>query len=246
MYENILFELGLTKNEIKVYLALLKGGKSQSGKIVKESKVSSGKIYESLHKLQEKGLIESTVENGIKRFMASNPESLLLYMNEKKSQIENKTKELEKIIPQLKSQFSFNKIEEGVFLIKGFRGIKPIIYETLNKCKSEIKVQGIRSSKESKYNIFWQHWHAERVKLKINAKVIFSDKGSNYWNFFQSLPFTKTRAITSISPSAIMIIENNVFIFSYEEEFTCVHIVSLTIAKSFSTVFESLWMISRK
>lgn len=245
MYENILLELGLTNNEIKVYLALLKIGKSQSGKIVKESKVSSGKIYETLHKLEEKGLISSTVENGIKQFMASNPESLLLYMNEKKDKIEEKTKELEKILPLLKSQFSFSDIEEGVFLIKGFRGIKPIVYEAL-KCRKEVKIQGIRSSKESKYNIFWQHWHTERVKLKINAKVIFSDRGSNYWNFFKNLKFTQTKAITSISPSAIMVIENNVFIFSYEEEFNCVHIVSPSIAKSFSAVFESLWLISKE
>ncbi len=246
MYESILLELGLTVNEIKVYLALLKIGKSQSGKIVKESRVSSGKIYESLHKLQKKGLIELTVENGIKRFMASNPESLLLYMNEKKNKIEEKTKELEKIIPSLKDLFSYNNIEEGVFLIKGFRGIKPIIYETLKDCKNEIKVQGIRSSKEMKYNIFWQHWHAERAKLKINAKVIFSDKGSNYWKFFKNLNFTKTRTITSISPSAIMVIENNVFIFSYEDDFTCVHIISPNIAKSFSGVFDSLWLISKE
>ena len=80
MYENLLSEAGLTQSESKVYLALLKLGKSQSGKIVKEANISSGKIYEILEKLSEKGLVETVTENGVKQFIASDPKTILDYI----------------------------------------------------------------------------------------------------------------------------------------------------------------------
>ena len=44
----LLEEIGLTKSEIKVYLALLELGSATSGPIVDKSGASSSKIYEIL------------------------------------------------------------------------------------------------------------------------------------------------------------------------------------------------------
>ena len=54
-YENLLRDIGLTDNEIKIYLTLLKLGISTSSKIVENANTSSGKIYETLNKLFNKG-----------------------------------------------------------------------------------------------------------------------------------------------------------------------------------------------
>ena len=53
MDETLLEKLGLTKGEIKVYLALNKLGESSIGPIGKESKVSKSKMYDILDKLIE-------------------------------------------------------------------------------------------------------------------------------------------------------------------------------------------------
>ncbi len=245
MYEELLLESGLTQNEIKVYLALLKIGKSQSGKIVQESGISSGKIYETLNKLLDKGLIEATQENGIKQFQATNPESLLMYMQERKEKIDLQTNRLEKILPELQKIRNYELPSEGVFLIKGMRGIKPLVYEILEKARSETKVMGVSSSKNKVYNTFWTHWHQERVKQNKKGRILFADKGSPYWKFFKGLKCTEIRSITSLSPSSIMIVDEHCFIFSYEEEFTCIHIVSPAIAKSFDSFFESMWKMAQ-
>ena len=49
-------QIGFTKSEIKIYLALLKLGSSTTGPIITESKTANSKIYEVLEKLIEKGL----------------------------------------------------------------------------------------------------------------------------------------------------------------------------------------------
>lgn len=245
MYENELIQAGLTQNEAKVYLSLLKIGKSPSGKILQDSQISSGKIYETLQKLINKGLIEVVIENGIKQFQASSPESLLLYMKEKEQQVIEQTKHLETIIPQLKQIKSLEEINEGVYYIKGLRGVTPIVYDALNHTKNPIKIMGIRSSKNKMFNTFWLHWHAERSQQQKKAQVLFTDRNTAYWQSFKQMNYTNTRSITSLSPSAIMIIDNHSFIFSYDEEFTCINILSPAIAKSFSSFFDSLWVIAQ-
>ena len=245
-YEKLLKDAGLTINETKVYLTLLKIGKSQTGKIIKKSKIASGKVYETLGKLIDKGLVEVVIKNGVKQFIASDPESILLYMEEKKNNIIKQTKDLTNILPELKKIREMEIPTEGVYLIKGFRGIKPIVYNALKKSKKHIKIMGVRSRKDQKYNLFWRQWHNERTGLKKKAQMLFTDKNTSYWKFIQTLKYTEVRHNQGVSPSSMMIIDNNSFIFSYEKEVTCIHIISEDIAKSFSLFFENLWGTGKK
>ena len=87
MYEEFLEGTGLTRNEAAVYLTLLQIGKSKASKIIKDSKVSSGKIYETLEKLSTKELVKSIIENGVKHFIANKPESLLDYLKQKEIEL---------------------------------------------------------------------------------------------------------------------------------------------------------------
>ena len=130
-------------------------------------------------------------------------------------------------------------------LIIGLRGIEPIVYNSLKKGK-EIRIMGVNSSKEEKFNNFWMHWHNHRVSLKKKVKIIFSDKNTKYWRFFKKLKFTEVKEILHFTPSAILIIDNEVFIFSYEDKFTCIHILTKSIASSFSQFFDDLWKISKR
>ncbi|MBI2666554.1 TrmB family transcriptional regulator [Candidatus Woesearchaeota archaeon] len=241
MYENLLSSLGLTQNEVKVYLSLLKQGKAKSGTIITSAGISSGKIYATLAKLVSKGLVEVSSENGVKVFHATDPESLLLYLQEKEKELSQEREKLQNIIPELKKLHLFAAPEEGVFMIKGFRGIKPIVDEVLQKSTDEFKIMGVRSSKKKNFNTFWMHWHKERARLGKKAKILFVDKNTSYWDFFQKLKHTQTRILSSITPSAFMIVGNHSFLFSYEEEFSCAHIISRPIAHSLSSFFDDLW-----
>jgi|SRR3989344_1976055 len=246
MSEKLLTEAGLTLNEAKVYLSLLKLGKAPSGKIVTEARIAGGKVYETLYKLVDKGLVEIIVENNIKQFIAADPQSLLLYMEERKNELSQQAEKLAEIIPDLQKIKYLSETPENVYLIKGFRGIRPLVDATVLKAKGEFLIMGVRSSKEAQFNIFWQHWHQARVKQKKKARLLFTDKNTDYWDFFQKMGFTQTKTTFSLSPSSIMVIDHQTFIFSYDQkEFTCIHIVSESIAKSFASFFEGLWKIAK-
>ena len=225
---------------VDLYLTLLDIGKAKSGEIVRSAKISGGKIYETLYKLVDKGLVKIIIENNVKYFIANKPETLVSYLNEQEKEIKNKKQDLVKLLPKLNEISEKNKFHENVSLIKGLRGISPIVYEQLKK-GNEIMIMGVRSSKKIQYNNFWRNWHKERIKLKKEAKILFSDRNTKYWEFYKKLKLTKIKSISNLTPSAVMIIDNHSFIFSYEEEFTCIHIISKQTATSFRDFFNSIW-----
>ncbi len=247
VYEELLEGSGLSKNESLIYLALLRIGRAKTSEIIKAANISTGRIYETLSKLITKGLVKSVSENGVKYFIASNPVSLIRYVEEKERDLHDKKEKLERIIPELKSISPYPELD-NVSLIKGIRGIEPIFYDVALKA-DEIKIMGVRSGKDPRYNIWWKNlwkrWSIERLNKKAPLKILFSDDKTDYWRHYNNEKYAQVRVNKSISPSAVMILGENVFIFTYEEVMSCVHIVSKPIALSFSGFFESLWNISK-
>ena len=66
MVELKLKDIGLTDYESKVYLALLEIGEGTSGEIINKAGIHTGKIYEILASLKNKGLISEVIVNNIK------------------------------------------------------------------------------------------------------------------------------------------------------------------------------------
>ena len=132
--EKILEEIGLTKGEIKVYLALLKIGETTTGKIIEEAQISSGKIYEILEKLSSKGLVTHVVKEKTKHFSAVSPNRILDFLHERENILKQKEDDLIKELPNLLAMENASKIKYGTRLFKGIRGIQTAIFETFALC----------------------------------------------------------------------------------------------------------------
>ncbi len=76
MDEQILEEIGFTRNEIKIYLALLKLGASTTGKIIESTGLHRAIVYDTLEKLLKKGIVSFVIQNNRKVFKAYDPERL--------------------------------------------------------------------------------------------------------------------------------------------------------------------------
>ena len=85
--EKVLEEIGLSKNEAKVYLSLVYLGCTTAGKIAKHSKVPRPNVYDALERLQEKGLVSYVMKDDKKHFEASDPNALMNILKEKESKL---------------------------------------------------------------------------------------------------------------------------------------------------------------
>ena len=140
MNTQILEEIGLTKTEIKIYLALLKLGQSTTTNIIREAEINASKVYEFLDKLIQKGLVSYVIKANKKYFTTTNPKALREFLYEKQKKIQKQRQEIDKIIPKLniikseKKDIIKSEIYEG---LKGLKSIYEKILTNLDKGETQ-------------------------------------------------------------------------------------------------------------
>ncbi len=240
-------KIGLTRNESIVYIALLRIGTSKSGEILIQSKLNSGKIYEILESLKEKGLVSESVINNIRHFTSAPPSQILEYLHRKKDDLEQDEDIIKKALPEL------DKIKNTPFkgaravTYTGFRGIMTGANEALEAMKEgeDIVAMGITAKKDIKYNEFWKGWSTKRIDRKINCRHIFSER-SEYSEAFKRMKYTQVRVLTGITPVAVDIFgERIVKIINYEEPASTTLIYDKNTAISFRNFFDQLWNLAK-
>jgi sugar-specific transcriptional regulator TrmB len=122
--EQTLRKVGLSSNEAKVYLALLRTGSSKAGGISKEAGINRTSTYDSFRSLLEKGLISYVIIGKVKWFQASDPRNLRVFLK-------NKIEVLDEAMPQLSRIHSSEKLKESVSLFKGKKGVKTVLKDII-------------------------------------------------------------------------------------------------------------------
>jgi len=246
MDTSTLENIGLTKSEIRVYLALLELGPSTTGKIIEKSDVASSKIYEILNKLIMKGLANYILRGKIKYFEASDPTKIIDYIKTKKKELEIKENEIRDLLPKLLLKKSA-KIKQEAKIYKGINGLETAFYDALDLLNKgdTFYVYGIPKRSE-KTNLFFVKWNMERAKRGIKGKLLFNESAKGE---LQTLP--KNNPLSEIKylqenlvmPAAINIFKHRIIIFpsETEKEPLLVVIDNKEVAESFMQQFDILW-----
>ncbi len=250
MNTQILEEIGLTKTEIKIYLALLKLGQTTTTNIVREAKIHASKVYEFLNKLIQKGLVSYVIKSNKKYFSVSDLESLKELLREKKQKIKEQEENLNKILPQLKA---IKKSEKDIIkseIYEGLRGVKSIyekILLTLNKGETQYIIGAPRIGNE-RIEGFLMEWHKKRIKKGIRCNYIYDSNVRDYGKVREQMPLTQVRYLPKniISPVWIEIFKDNVII-AHIKGFNAILflIQDKEIAKSYLDYFKLIWKVSK-
>jgi sugar-specific transcriptional regulator TrmB len=240
-------KIGLTRNESIVYLTLLKLGTSKTGSILKNSGLNSGKIYEILESLKVKGLVSESVINNVKFFSAAPPSQILNWLDIKKEDVAKDEDIIKKELPQLEILRKEGVKEVKSVTYTGFRGFKTAVEEAFSTTQEgdEILGMGITSKKEKKFNDFWLKFGEERVKRKIKAKNLFSER-SEYVKSYEKIKLTENRVLQGVTPVTVDIFgKDKVLIFNYSEPTSCILIYDENTAISFRNFFYQLWKTAK-
>lgn len=117
-HNKILENIGLTQNESKLYIALLRSGCSTADAAAKESTIHRSNSYDALERLVKRGLASTIVKNNKRYFQAADPECLFSLLKDKESR-------LKEILPTLGLNKSLSRLSK-VQVFEGLRGIKTI------------------------------------------------------------------------------------------------------------------------
>ena len=244
----ILEEIGLTKSEIRVYLALLKLGSSTKKAIVKEAKITPSKLYEITDKLIEKGLVSYVRKNKVMHFSAAPPEQVLDFLDLKKQKIAKQSDDFEKLIPQLKSLTKDQEPEVEVY--KGWKGMRTAYQMMLRELKKgEVDyVIGATSGEDvNAASRFFESIHRQRRKKGVVLKILLNETDQEWaLSILREPRFDKVRLIKHASPSEVNIWKDNVMIIMLTKVPVLTLIKNKHAADSFRNYFDVLWKGAKK
>lgn len=242
--EKIIHDLGLTKNETKLYLTLLKIGSATAGEITERSGIHRRNVYDSIERLMEKGLIGFATINNRKYFRAEEPERFFSIIDEKSAELEKQRKALKEVIPKLMPPVS--SIKQDVRFYKGREGLKTV-YEDILKTRKNYIGYGPGEEVENLLKSYLNQYISKRIKLKIRAMLIYNKLSKSKW--FVKNPLLEIRYLPDqyISHAALRIYGNKIAIMLFsEEEPIAIVIENKSIAEGYRKYFEVLWNAAEK
>jgi len=237
--EKVLEEVGLSKNESKIYLALLELGSVTVTQIADKTKLHRSNVYDALERLISKGIVTYIYVNDVKHYQATEPENLLNLVKEKELH-------LTQIIPELKLLHGLSKTKPRAQIFEGMPAFKLACYELL-KYGKPLYMIGI--PKDVPYRV--RHWidnfHRERIKRKIEFIHIYNHGAKERIKYLNTLPYTKARCLPEKydSPVSILSCGEDVLIVMWDvEPLLFVRVHNPNFSKSFSKWFNLMWELA--
>lgn len=242
--KNQLTTLGFSSKEASVYLALLELGPSTTTEISRRAGINRTTGYDILESLSSDGLVNPIGETKIQKFVAENPDKVIVFLENKIKQGEERLKQAYNLLPEL---FSLYNTEEKP-KIKYYEGVEKIkeVFEDTLTAKVEIVgyavgTDAFQAVGEEYLRDYFKRRVEKNIKVRVIApddpdtlKVTAHDKEELRESFV--VPRDKFYFTTETN-----IYNNKVLIMSWKEKFA-VLIESKEIADAQKKVFELAWL----
>jgi len=240
MYTSILQDIGLAKNEARIYETLLELGESPVGKIAAISKVHRRNVYDSLKRLVEKGLVFEIIQSTESHYSAVEPHKLLEILEEKQ-------RSLSKILPELETLHSSKPRPQEVYIYRGIEGWKNYLRDVIRigkdvfviGAKAQLNSRRLRSSLQ----LFKQD--LKRNNIHFHALYDASVQGTEHVGFLdEDYRFLPKKYNT---PCTIAILSDRIIEFSgitvgdFKEDVAFTVIVNQEIADAHRSWFQFMW-----
>jgi sugar-specific transcriptional regulator TrmB len=238
--EEALEGIGLSKNEVKVYLALLDLGHSTAGSISEMAKIHRTNVYDALERLIEKGLVTYIIEEKTRFFDAVNPNRLYDILKEREVKLKG-------ILPQLLLTRKFAKEHGKVNVYEGVNVFYSIL-ETFLTLKEPIYSVGIPPEAPKMMGPIINEFHKKRIKSKIHMYHIYNDDARERCLEINKLKFTEARSLPNVfaSPMSINICKDHVVLVPWTHHALIIKIKNSEIADAFHQYFKILWNTAKK
>ncbi len=239
-----LTELGLSKNEAKVYLALLELGPTTTGPLIKKSKLYRVMVYDTLEHLLQKGLVNYSLQRNRKVFQAESPQQIVELLKNKELLARSVANQLQKIQAE-------KPLEKGALVYEGWKGIKAAqenyFKEMKLKAGGEYLMVGASRSLHKKLDAFFNYFHERRTKIKIPAKLLFNENNRQFGQLKRKYIPVQIRFMPQkiITPSWVSMYKDMVLIGVAEEEPMAFFIKNKAVAESYQQYFYFMWEQSR-
>jgi sugar-specific transcriptional regulator TrmB len=239
MHEQQLKELGLTDNEVKIYLILLEHGMMNPSEISQKLGLHRGYVYDALERMQEKEVVNVILKTNKKFYQATSPQNLIELL---KFRLES----FEKAVPDLMKLATLKKEETKVELHRGKRVYRVLIKDMVSTLKKNdvAYLVGIDEDvlMQEVEPIYLKQYLNAMKSRKIKEKIIIKTGATKVKN-----PNLEYKELDSkyIGKTAQIIYNDKVAIFILGTPYYLIVIENKEVAETYKKQFNLLWNIAK-
>src|SRR3989344_1079192 len=187
---SILFSLGLSLLESKIYICLLQVHRASVSLISKETGIYRPTVYRLLPKLVDTGLISQVKVGKRICYIAENPKKL-------ERLVENVKSECETALPDLKRMYDGSQKRPAVRYLEGKKAIQRIFQEMVERSKKGDEIYRYESPRDFKLvgkyypDLYWKRAtgpNGELEKFVITNEETVSKRSNRIWRHVRSIP----------------------------------------------------------
>ncbi|MBP9691426.1 hypothetical protein KBD81_05095 [Candidatus Woesebacteria bacterium] len=130
-FRKALCSLGLTPEEVTIYLASLEQGTTTALSLARSSGIPRTTVYLLLESLIQKKLISQTDEGAKKAYIPASPEALITLAQKKKDEMQAAITSLRFDLPQLEAVYNQSHRKPRIMYYEGLEEVSKIYEETL-------------------------------------------------------------------------------------------------------------------
>jgi sugar-specific transcriptional regulator TrmB len=247
----LLFSLGFTTAEQKIYLAILGMNNTTTGEIIRKTGVARSKVYDLLERLEDKGLVTEIQQGKTRVFCAIDPERILTLIHDRQQQAKKDEEEFKSILPSLRSLQQHRVEEEFARMYIGFEGVESFFDSALRELtpKDEYLAftfvdKNLRPALENTLRIF----HRERSRKGIPARILCQ---ATEKEVLQKINFSSSRAYELRSttlqlPTGIAMFRHTVATMSWTKTPRVFSITCKENTDQYRLFFEDIWARAKK
>lgn len=237
MITKSLENLGLSTNEIKIYLALLSLGLTKAGRIREKTGLQNSVVHLTLGQLLEKGLVSFINKGHVRNYQACDPRHILELLEERKNSFVS-------ILPDLLNlQKTDERQQAEVF--EGMTGFKVMLYKFIEDAKPGEDYLFFAFLTESgtldhEVNTFYKDFRKDRMRRGLKIKGIAHKSVKDRFDKV-AYDYSDVRFVDFPTLQNVSICHNKVIMTPWDDRQVSFMITSQQLARNFQQYFYSLW-----
>lgn len=240
-------KLGLSKTESVLYLAMLKLGSADVKTLVYETGFFKANTYDAMEKLCEKGLISKIIQNNVRTYNLEDPDSLIEYIETKKSELDEKKTLAKKLSEQVKLSKDNIHSSESATVLRGITGVKKQHRDLLEEGNDYVGFGSPENSDKILPDYYWQNQHKKQAEKGMKARLIFNESLRRWKDKIKHQGIQLKFLEKGFEPlTETVIYGDKVAITVYTEKPVVTLIKNKHMADSYRQIFEILWKQSKK
>lgn len=166
--------LGFTKQEASVYVALVKHGQQTIMQLSRKTSIARTTLYRLLEQMKEGGLVESVVVEHSSMYKAVEIDKLKLLLKKKEADLQKLQTMFPAVVAAFPQTSKLAQADTKVLFYKGRSGIQQMVWNVLS-AKTEVLGYTYRRIEEAVGVQFTKDWSEEFVTRGLKGRDVYSD-----------------------------------------------------------------------